>query len=123
MLNGMYGAKVHFSKGEYFSFYLVLLSILFLCAGATILQVVGNPIMRDVSPEGMYSKNLSLAQSIKAVGSSLGFLIPPLFAVAFGMDWTILFPLFALLAVITFFLVSILQLFPVQQNLFRSIFN
>jgi fucose permease len=110
MLNGMYGPKVQFNPGEYFSFYVTLLSILLLCAGATILQVVGNPIMRDISPEGAYSKNLSLAQSIKAIGSSLGFLLPPLALIAFGLDWTILFPVFSILIVLNLFLVGPLQI-------------
>jgi len=57
MVNGMYGIKVEFNAGEYFNFYVILLSILLLCSGATIIQVVGNPVMRDVSPEGAYSKN------------------------------------------------------------------
>jgi FHS family L-fucose permease-like MFS transporter len=105
ILNGMYGTTVQFNPGEYFSFYVVLASILLLCAGATILQVVGNPIMRDVSPEGAYSKNLSLAQSIKAIGSSLGFLLPPFVVIAFGMDWSILFPVYSVLIVVTLFLV------------------
>ncbi|MGD8781276.1 MAG: MFS transporter [Ignavibacteria bacterium] len=105
MLNGMYGAQVTYNPGEYFSFYVVLISILLLCAGATILQVVGNPIMRDVSPQGKYSKNLSLAQSIKAIGSSLGFLLPPLLAVYFGMEWSVLFPVFVSLIIVTLFLV------------------
>jgi MFS transporter, FHS family, L-fucose permease len=104
MLNGMYGNKVEFFPGEYFNFYMVLLSILLLCAGATILQVVGNPVMRDVSPVGTYSKNLSLAQSIKAIGSSLGFLLPPFVALAFGWEWSILFPVFSVLILITLFL-------------------
>ncbi len=110
MLNGMYGIKVSFNPGELFSFYIVLLSILLLCAGATILQVVGNPIMRDVSPEGDYSKNLSLAQSIKAIGSSLGFLLPPLVAFAFGWDWSILFPVFTALIIFTMLLVWPLEI-------------
>lgn len=105
IFNGMYGDMVTFNPGEYFRFYVLLVSILLLCAGATILQVVGNPVMRDVSPEGAYSRNLSLAQSIKAVGSSLGFLIPPLVAIAFGWDWSILFPTFFVLVIITLFLV------------------
>ena len=42
------------------SYGLFLLTILLLGAGAAILQVAGNPIMRDVSPEGKYSRNLSL---------------------------------------------------------------
>jgi FHS family L-fucose permease-like MFS transporter len=110
MLNGMYGNKVEFFPGEYFNFYMVLLSILLLCAGATILQVVGNPVMRDVSPEGYYSKNLSLAQSIKAVGSSLGFLLPPFVAFVFGLEWSILFPVFSVLILITLFLSAPLRI-------------
>lgn len=110
MINGMYGAHVQFNPGEYFSYYVVLLSILLLCAGATILQVVGNPVMRDVSPEGAYAKNLSLAQSIKAIGSSFGFLLPPLVGMMFGLDWTILFPAFSLLIVITLALSTPLQI-------------
>jgi fucose permease len=110
MLNGMYGKTVIFNPGEYFSFYVLLLSILLLCAGATILQVVGNPVMRDVSPEGKYSKNLSLAQSVKAIGSSLGFLLPPFVAMAFGGDWSILFPVYAILVLITLFFVSYLKI-------------
>lgn len=110
MMNGMYGAKVQFTPGEYSSYYVVLLSILLLCAGATILQVAGNPVMRDVSPEGTYSKNLTLAQSIKAVGSSLGFLLPPLVALTFGLEWSILFPVFCILIVVTLLLVSPLRI-------------
>lgn len=110
IVNGMYGVKVNFNAGELFSFFILLLSILLLCAGATILQVVGNPIMRDVSPEGKYSRNLSLAQSIKAVGSSLGFLLPPLAALAFGLEWTILFPVFTVFIIITLFCVMPLQI-------------
>lgn len=115
MMNGMYGPKVEFNPGEYFSYYVVLLSILLLCAGATILQVVGNPVMRDVSPEGKYSKNLSLAQSIKAIGSSLGFLVPPLVAVAFGLEWSVLFPVFAFLIVVTLLLAVPLKI-PEQKD-------
>jgi len=37
--------------------------MLLLGAGATILQVAGNPIMRDVSATGKYSRNLSLDNS------------------------------------------------------------
>src|SRR3989338_1915516 len=115
MVNGMYGAHVEFNPGEYSSFYVVLASILLLCAGATILQVVGNPVMRDVSPEGAYSKNLSLAQSIKAVGSSLGFLVPPLVAMSFGLDWSILFPVFSVLIASTLLLTFPLQISDAKE--------
>lgn len=101
IFNGMYGIPTDFGAQSMGKFYIILLSILLLGAGATILQVSGNPIMRDVSPLGQYSSNLSLAQSIKAIGSSLGFLLPPFVALAFGLDWTILFPIYAVLILIT----------------------
>ncbi|TKG95979.1 MFS transporter [Puteibacter caeruleilacunae] len=103
IVNGMYGPKVEIEAGSQFKFYVLLGAILLLGAGATILQVAGNPIMRDVSPEGKYSSNLSLGQSIKAIGSSLGFLLPPAVVVAFDMDWSILFPIYAVLILITLF--------------------
>lgn len=115
MFNGMYGVKVEFSSDGLQSFYVLLFAILLLCAGATILQVVGNPIMRDISPEGSYSKNLSLAQSIKAVGSSLGFLLPPFVVVAFGWDWSVLFPIYTALIIVTLFLV-----FPMKISEYKN---
>ena len=42
-----------------------LCSVLLLGAGAAILQVAGNPIMRDVSTEGTYSSNLSLGSLLR----------------------------------------------------------
>lgn len=107
---GMYGPKLDDGNNGMGKFYLLLGSILLLGAGATILQVSGNPIMRDVSPEGQYSSNLSLAQSIKAIGSSLGFLLPPFVAYAFGLDWTILFPIYAILILITVFWVKTIKI-------------
>ncbi|WP_373942273.1 MFS transporter [Polaribacter sejongensis] len=90
-------------------------SILLLGAGATVLQVSGNPIMRDVSAPGMFSSNLSLGQSIKAIGSSLGFLLPP-FAVMAGMDWTLLFPIYAVLILITTGWISKLKVEEVKHE-------
>jgi MFS transporter, FHS family, L-fucose permease len=105
ILNGMYGGKIILRQENILQFYILLIAIMLLVAGATVLQVVGNPIMRDVSPAGAYSRNLSLAQSIKAVGSSLGFLLPPLVSIYFGLDWSILFPVFTILILITMMLV------------------
>src|SRR5512145_1411525 len=51
------------------SFVLLLGALFLLGAGTTFLQVAGNPIMRDVSPEGQYASNLSFAQFIKGIGS------------------------------------------------------
>jgi MFS transporter, FHS family, L-fucose permease len=101
IISGMYGPVVKFDPSSNGKFFIILFAILLLGAGATILQVSGNPVMRDVSPEGKYSSNLSLGQSIKAVGSSMGFLLPPLVAKPLGFDWTILFPVYAVLILIT----------------------
>jgi len=81
---------------------LLLIAILLLGAGATLLQVSGNPIMRDVSPEGKYSRNLSLGQFIKAIGSLSGALIPLAAANYWGLDWKILFPIYAVAILVAF---------------------
>lgn len=107
---GMYGPPAVIEPGSHTKLYALFVSIFLLGAGATTLQVAGNPIMRDVSAEGRYSSNLSMGQSIKAIGSSLGFLVPPFAAVWFGLDWTILFPLFALILLITILWVNSLQI-------------
>ncbi|MCX6251007.1 MAG: MFS transporter [Bacteroidetes bacterium] len=102
ILSRMYGPVISFDPSSNTKFYIILIAILLLGAGATVLQVSGNPIMRDVSPDGKYSSNLSMGQSIKAIGSSMGFLLPPLVARYLGLDWTILFPIYAGLIFITF---------------------
>jgi MFS transporter, FHS family, L-fucose permease len=78
-----------------------LLTVLLLGAGATTLQVAGNPLMRDVSEEGKYSRNLSLAQFVKAIGSLSGPLIPVIAARAFGISWRIIFPVYSVAVLIT----------------------
>lgn len=80
----------HFS-----SFALILSGLLLLGTGATLLQVSGNPVMRDVSASGNFSRNLSFAQFIKAIGSLSGALIPLLAVQYWGKDWRILFPIYA----------------------------
>lgn len=100
IFNGMYGPVISLENATQGKFILLLFSILLLGAGATTLQVVGNPIMRDVSPEGKYSSNLSFAQSIKAVGSSLGFVLPPIAIQFYNLDWSILFPVYSILILI-----------------------
>ncbi len=116
IFSGMYGPIVQSTAIELQSkFYVILGSILLLGAGATVLQVSGNPIMRDVSVPGRYSSNLSLGQSIKAIGSSLGFLLPP-FALMVGMDWTLLFPIYAILILITFGWTSTLKVKEIKHE-------
>jgi fucose permease len=83
-----------------------LITILLMGAGAAILQVAGNPLMRDVSEQGKYSRNLSLAQFVKAIGSLSGPLIPVVAARWFGASWKVIFPIYAVATLITLLAVS-----------------
>lgn len=98
------------------SFPLFMVTVLFLGAGATILQVAGNPIMRDVSEEGKYSRNLSLAQFIKAIGSLSGPVIPAIAASVFGVSWKILFPIYAVALLVTIISVATLKAGEVKRE-------
>ncbi|HTJ00507.1 MAG TPA: MFS transporter [Dongiaceae bacterium] len=92
--------------------YVVLLGCIFLLGvGTTFLQVAGNPIMRDVSAQGDYSRNLALAQGIKGVGSSASAYLPAAVgAVGFlaAMGWRGAFPIFFVLMALA--LVSVASL-------------
>ena len=77
------------------TFPVFLVTVLLLGAGATTLQVAGNPIMRDVSEEGAYARNLSMGQFVKAIGSLSGPVIPVVAARAFGLSWIVVFPVFS----------------------------
>jgi FHS family L-fucose permease-like MFS transporter len=90
------------------TFAVFLFTVLLLGAGATTLQVAGNPIMRDVSPEGKFARNLSLGQFVKAIGSLSGPLIPVIAARAFGASWNIIFPIYAVAVLVTFLAVMTL---------------
>lgn len=92
------------------TFPMFLLMVLLLGAGATTLQVAGNPLMRDVSSEGKYSRNLSLAQFVKAIGSLSGPLIPVIAARAFGISWRVIFSVYSVAVLIT--LLSALVFLP-----------
>ena len=83
------------------SYAVFLFTILLLGGGAAILQVAGNPIMRDVSPEGKYSRNLSLGQFVKAIGSLSGPVIPVVAARLFGAGWAVIFPIYSVALLIT----------------------
>jgi MFS transporter, FHS family, L-fucose permease len=78
------------------TFPVFLVTVLLLGAGATILQVAGNPMMRDVSPEGKFARNLSLGQFVKAIGSLSGPLVPVIAARMAGASWTVIFPVYSL---------------------------
>ena len=88
------------------SFRRFLVTVLLLGAGAAILQVAGNPIMRDVSDEGKYARNLAFGQFVKAVGSLSGPLIPVIAARYFGASWKVIFPIYAVALLITVLAVS-----------------
>ena len=87
------------------SFPVLLACIFLLGIGTTFLQVAGNPIMRDVSVAGGYSRNLAFAQGIKGLGSaSSTYLVTAVAALAFfaSMGWRGTFPLFCILMSIAF---------------------
>jgi MFS transporter, FHS family, L-fucose permease len=91
------------------SFPLFLVTMLLLGAGATTLQVAGNPLMRDVSAEGKYARNLSLGQFVKAIGSLSGPLIPVLAARWMGMGWGVIFPVYSVAVLVTLLLAATLK--------------
>jgi len=86
-----------------------LLTILLLGAGAATLQVAGNPIMRDVSDEGRFARNLTLGQFVKAIGSLSGAVIPVVAARAFGASWGVIFPVYAVAIALTIVAVATLK--------------
>ncbi|MGO8696790.1 MAG: MFS transporter [Limisphaerales bacterium] len=94
--------------------FVTLLGCIFLLGvGTTFLQVAGNPIMRDVSPAGGYSRNLSLAQGIKGLGSTAStYLVTAITSISIfaGMGWRGAFPLFFVLMVLAFLAVAVLKI-------------
>jgi fucose permease len=91
------------------SFARFLPTVLLVGAGAAILQVAGNPIMRDVSDEGKYPRNLSLGQFVKAIGSLSGPVIPVVAARYFGASWKVIFPIYAVAILVTLLAVAALR--------------
>ncbi len=106
-----------------FNFPVILLAVLLMGAGATILQVSGNPLIRDVSDEGKYSSMLSFAQSLKAIGTLSTSLILVLIGTSLmkygwfsftpeggetiDMGFRILFPIFAAVLLVTLVMVVV----------------
>jgi len=87
------------------SFGLLLACIFLLGVGTTLLQVAGNPIMRDVSAKGNFGRNLAFAQGIKGLGSTAStWLVTAIttFALFRGMGWRGTFPLFCFLMLAAF---------------------
>lgn len=95
------------------SFPFLLASIFLLGIGTTFLQVAGNPIMRDISSEGDFSRNLALAQGIKGVGSAVSsYLVTAVTTIAFfaAMGWRGAFPVFFVLMIIALISVSSIKI-------------
>jgi len=93
-------------------FWLLLSCIFMLGIGTTFLQVAGNPIMRDVSLEGRYSRNLALAQGFKGVGSTAStYIVTAIATIALfkTMGWRGAFPLFCGLMTLAFISVLFVQ--------------
>lgn len=103
----------------------VLLACIFLLGvGTTFLQVAGNPIMRDVSPEGTYGRNLSLAQGIKGIGSAGStLLVIAIAAIPFlnNMGWRSCFPVFCVAMGLAFVLVAIMDIKEAKADVPPSI--
>jgi fucose permease len=98
------------------SFPRFLVTIVLLGAGTAILQVAGNPLMRDVSPEGKYARNLSLGQFVKAIGSLCGPVLPVIAARYFGASWTVIFPIFSVALIVTLVAAGTLKLPAAEAN-------
>jgi FHS family L-fucose permease-like MFS transporter len=106
------------------SYGLLLFCIFLLGVGTTLLQVAGNPIMRDVSAPGDYSRNLALAQGIKGLGSSASaFLVTAVTGIAFmaSMGWRGAFPIFFVLMAVAFVLVLTLKVTETKADVPPSI--
>jgi len=105
--------------------FVVLLACIFVLGiGTTMLQVAGNPIMRDVSPEGTYSRNLSVAQGIKGIGSTAStYLVTAITSIALfqGMGWRGSFPLFFVLMSVAFVSVAFLKIDEAKPDIPPSI--
>jgi fucose permease len=89
-------------------FALLLAGVFVLGVGTTFLQVAGNPIMRDVSSEGRFASNLSLAQFVKGVGSVVSTFLVGLLAVG-ELGWRRIFPVFLALTVVALLAVLALK--------------
>ncbi len=106
------------------SFPILLACIFALGVGTTFLQVAGNPIMRDVSAEGRYSRNLAFAQGIKGIGSTAStYLVTAITTLALfaGMDWRGAFPPFCALMALAFVSVAFLQVKETKADVPPSI--
>ena len=106
-------------------FPLLLACIFGLGIGTTFLQVAGNPIMRNVSSEGGYSRNLAFAQGIKGIGSSsTTYLMTAIAGIALFQSiwgWRAGFPVFCVLMAVAFVSVAPLKIKETKADVPPSI--
>jgi len=115
ILSGMYG-KMVVDPSSMGQFYRILMAVLLIGAGGAIMQVGGNPFIRDISEEGHYSKNLSRAQSFITIGSSMGFLVPTIMFNLFRLNWSVLFPVNATIVLAAILWFNLAKVSEVKQE-------
>lgn len=101
-----------------YSFPVLLIAFALLGIGNTILQVSLNPLLTNVVSGGLLTSSLTLGQFIKAIASFLGPIIAA-FAVASLGNWKYIFPIFAvitLLSTLWLMLTSIEETAPSTQT-------
>lgn len=90
-----------------YTFIWCLVAFTLIGIGNTLLQVSLNPLVSDVVTGSKLTSRLTLGQFIKAIASFLGPVIATFAATKFG-DWTWIFPLYALITLLSaFWLLSI----------------
>jgi fucose permease len=107
-------------------FALLLGCIFVLGVGTTFLQVAGNPIMRDVSAEGNYGRNLSFAQGVKGIGSTassfiVGGTVLASIGILANMGWRGVFPIFFVLMASAFICVAIMKVEETKADIPPSV--
>lgn len=107
-------------------FSLLLGCIFVLGVGTTFLQVAGNPIMRDVSAEGNFGRNLAFAQGFKGIGSTVSSFIVggtalASIAVLAKMGWRGVFPIFFALMAGAFIWVAFIKVEETKADVPPSI--
>ena len=98
----------------------VLLACIFVLGiGTTFLQVAGNPIMRDVSEQGNYGRNLSFAQGVKGLGSAASaYLVTAVASLGAlqAMGWRGAFPVFFALMLLALIMIAFIKVQESQPD-------
>ncbi len=86
-----------------------LVAVLLLGSGVTVLQVSAPPLLHLLSAAGKYTRNLTLGQFIKGIGTLSAPLIPILAYRYFDNRWEIVFAIFAAVTLVTLVVFSTRQ--------------